>query len=250
MFIPVGDDVERYAAPIPFSTIFFIVVSITVFVYHDSLEQELYNRFFFSFGLTPEVLFFDGRLSAATAVIPAELTPVTSIFVHYDLMLLLGNMLYLWVFGPSVEEATGHFRFALLFLLCGVAGGICQALVDPHSAIPGFGTSGAVSGVLGAYILIYSYQRIRILYYLGYRGGVLHLPAFLGIGAWVCIQIWSMMTADPTVEPGGVAWTAHVGGFAAGMILIVIFKRRGVKLFESRYEVENRIRPPAGKARP
>ena len=250
MFIPVGDDVERDYAPIPFSTLFFLGVCLAVFGYHDTLPQELYNRFFFSFGLVPTVLFHDARMSAGTAVIPAELTLVTSIFVHFDLMHLIGNMLFLWVFGISVENATGHFRFVLLFLLCGIGAGIGQALVDPYSVIPGVGASGAVSGILGAYILVYPYQRIRILYFLGYRGGSFYMSALVGIGLWIAMQMWSMITTDPTAQVGGVAWTAHVGGFTAGMILIVILRRRGVRLFDTRDEVRNRPRRPAKIARP
>ena len=235
MFIPVGDDVERTVVPIPFSTLFFLGVCLAVFGYHDTLAQELYSRFFYSFGLVPVVLFYDATMPAGVAVIPAELTLVTSVFVHGDIMHLAGNMLYLWVFGISVEEATGHFRFVLLFLLCGIGAGIGQALIDPYSAIPGVGASGAVSGILGAYILVYPFRRIRILYFLGYRGGVLHMPVLIGIGLWIAVQMWSMMTADPTAQ-GGVAWTAHVGGFATGMILIVMLRRRGVKLFDTNVE--------------
>ncbi len=233
MFIPVGDDIEREVAPIPFSTIVFFGVCMTVFGYQFSLEPELYNRFFHSFGLVPAALFYDTRLPAGTAVIPPELTLVTSMFVHGDFMHFIGNMIYLWVFGISVEEATGHFRFVVFYMLCGLAAGICQALVDPNSLVPSVGASGAISGILGAYILVYPYQRVRILFFLGYRFAIFHLPALVVIGLWIVMQLWSMMSADPTAQGGGVAWTAHVGGFAAGMILIVFFKRSGVKLFNT-----------------
>lgn len=232
MFIPIGDDIERDAAPIPFTTIVVLGVCLAVFGYQVNLTPELYERFFYSFGLVPSALFYDAPLPAGAAVIPAELTLVTSMFAHGDVMHFIGNMIFLWVFGLGVEEATGHMRFAAFYLLCGLAAAFGQALAEPNSMLPMIGASGAISGVMGAYFLVYPYRRVRVLYFLLVRAGVFTLPALVVIGFWIAMQMWSMLTAEPGA--GGVAWTAHVGGFVAGMLLIPFFKRSGVRIFDTR----------------
>jgi membrane associated rhomboid family serine protease len=144
-------------------------------------------------------------------------------------MHLIGNMLYLWIFGNNVEDAMGHVRFVLFYLLCGIVAALAQALPNPDSTIPMIGASGAISGVLGAYLLLYPRARVLVLVPLGYYTRLVHLPAMFVLGFWFVLQL--INSALLTQTGGGVAWGAHIGGFVAGMALIPLFKRRNVPLF-------------------
>lgn len=183
----------------------------------------------YSLGVIPAVLLNKISLPPELALVPAELTVFTSMFMHGGLMHLAGNMLYLWIFGNNVEDAMGHLRFVIFYLLCGIAAVFGQVLQNPASEIPMIGASGAISGVLGAYLLLYPHARILVLIPLGFYAHMVRLPAGLVLGIWFAIQIFSSMAADP--NSAGVAWFAHIGGFIAGLALIPLFKRRGVTLF-------------------
>ena len=161
--------------------------------------------------------------------LPAVWTVITSMFLHGSWMHLIGNMLYLWIFGNNVEDAMGHLRFVFFYLLSGSAAVLAQGLAAPASTIPMIGASGAISGVLGAYLLLYPHARVLVLIPLGFYTRTMHLPAMLVLGFWFLLQLLSTALADPN-QPG-VAFGAHAGGFVAGMLLIPFFKRRGVRLF-------------------
>lgn len=239
MFLPIGDDIERDVAPFQFSTIIMFGICLTVFGWQFSLKDpQIYYDAIMTFGLTPAAILANYQLPAHLAVIPPELTLFTSMFIHADFMHFAGNMLFLWTFGSSLEEATGHIRFIILFLLCGLGAGIGQALVDPSSTIPMVGASGAISGVMGAYLLVYPFTNVRVMVLVGFRFPIINVPALVVIGLWIALQIWEMLAANAavaagTADQGGVAWTAHVGGFATGMLLIMVLRRPGVKLFDS-----------------
>jgi membrane associated rhomboid family serine protease len=153
-------------------------------------------------------------------------------FLHGGWMHLIGNMLYLWIFGNNVEDAMGHARFLAFYVLCGAAAVFAQALPAPDSTIPMIGASGAISGVLGAYLLLYPHARVLVLIPLGAFSRLVYLPAMVVLGFWFALQLLSTLLADPN-QPG-VAFGAHAGGFVAGMLLIPLFKRRGVPLFHPR----------------
>jgi membrane associated rhomboid family serine protease len=179
--------------------------------------------------MIPAVLFGEARLSPELARVPAPLTVLTSMFLHGGWMHLIGNMIYLWIFGNNVEDSMGHARFVLLYLLCGVAAALAQAWVQPDATVPMVGASGAISGVLGAYLLLFPHARVHVAVPIGFMLHTLDLPAVLVLGLWIGLQLLSSALATP--GEGGVAFFAHIGGFAAGMALIPFFKYRRVRLF-------------------
>lgn len=238
MFFPLGDDIERDEAAIQLSTIALFGICFTVFGLQYSLESpQEYVNVIRTFGLTPAALLVGYQLPAHIAVIPPELTLLTSMFLHADIWHFAGNMLFLWAFGSSVENATGHVRFVILYLLCGLAAGYGQALADPGSTIPVVGASGAISGIMAAYLLVYPFTRVRVGMFLGLRFVVIRVPALVVIVGWIAVQAWEMIAASASGEDDGVAWTAHVAGFLAGLLLIAVLRRKGVKIFAMPEEV-------------
>lgn len=225
--IPLHDDNPTGITPL--LTIFFIVICALVFFWQLSLGGQGNQAAVYSLGVIPAVLLDKVNLPPELALIPAELTVFTSMFMHGGFMHLAGNMLYLWIFGNNVEDAMGHIRFVIFYFLCGIAAVIGQVMQNPASEIPMIGASGAISGVLGAYLLLYPHARILVLVPLGFYAHMARLPAGLVLGFWFIIQIVSSLAADP--NNAGVAWFAHIGGFIAGMALIPFFKQRRVKFF-------------------
>jgi membrane associated rhomboid family serine protease len=219
MIIPIGDENPTTRAPVV--TYAIVVACVAVFLYQLTLTIGGEERFALRFGMIPARLFgpgLDGQLP--TAGVPPWLTIVTSLFVHGNFMHLAGNMLFLWICGNNVEDQLGHARYALFYLLCGVAAALLQALVDTESPIPMIGASGAISGVLGAYLVLYPHARILILAWIA----VFRVRAVFAIGGWFVMQLLNAMAADP--DEGGVAWFAHIGGFLAGMALVFLFAPR------------------------
>ncbi len=144
-------------------------------------------------------------------------------------MHLIGNMLYLWIFGNNIEDSMGHARFILFYILCGIGAAMAQAIPNPESTIPMIGASGAISGVLGAYLLLYPHAKVLVLVPLGFYITTFRLPAGAVLLFWFIFQmINSLLSAG---QQGGVAWGAHIGGFVTGMLLIPFFKYRRVKFF-------------------
>ncbi len=158
--------------------------------------------------------------------VPLWLTLASSVFLHGGLMHLLGNMLYLWIFGDNVEDAMGPVRFLVFYLLCGVASGFSQIAVDPSSSIPLIGASGAIAGVLAAYFMLFPRARVLTLIPIFFFLRLISIPAVYLLGFWFLLQVIS--GAGALGNAGGVAWFAHIGGFIAGAILVFPFRRRGV----------------------
>ena len=154
-------------------------------------------------------------------------TPLSSMFLHGGWFHLIGNMWFLWVFGNNVEDSMGHVRYFVFYLLCGLAAAGAQTLANPSSAIPMVGASGAISGVMGAYIVLYPKVRVHMLIFLGFFITTIVVPAYLMLGYWFLLQI---LGGVPTIgdEKGGVAFWAHAGGFLAGALFIQVFKDRGL----------------------
>ena len=226
--IPLRDDNPHTTPPV--ITVGLIVLCTLIFLWQLSLgaQGEAAIR---ALGVIPARLF--GRLTSSQEFmnLPAVWTVITSMFLHGGWMHLIGNMLYLWIFGNNVEDAMGHLRFVFFYLMCGSAAVMAQGLAAPMSTIPMIGASGAISGVLGAYLLLYPHARVLVLIPLGLYAQTLRLPAMAVLGFWFLLQLLSTAMADPN-QPG-VAFGAHAGGFVAGMLLIPFFKRRGVRLFRS-----------------
>ncbi len=210
-------------------TITFIVMCVLVFFWEVSLGTNM-QRAVFSYGVIPAVLFEHKQLHPDISAIPAWLTVFTSMFPHGGWMHLIGNMLYLWIFGNNIEDSMGRGRFIVFYLLCGVAAAMAQALPNSESVIPMIGASGAISGVLGAYLLLFPHARVLVAIPFGFYIHTMRLPAGWVLGFWFVLQLINS-AASSGGEKGGVAWGAHIGGFVAGMLLIPLFKYRRVKLF-------------------
>src|SRR2546426_1242733 len=145
--------------------------------------------------------------------VPKYWTVITSMFMHGGWFHLIGNMLFLWVFGNNIEDATGHGKFLIFYLLCGTAAAATQTFISPHSAVPMVGASGAISGVLGAYLLLYPRVRVHVLVFLGFFVTTIVPPAYLMLGYWALLQVVSGVLTLGGPDMGGVAVFAHIGGF-------------------------------------
>ncbi len=191
------------------------------FQYPVTERDYLYIRY----GLIPAEL-WRGEDIAPTGDVPAWLTVFTSMFLHGGLLHLLGNMLYLWIFGANVEAAMGRWRFLLFYILSGVGAALLQAAVFPGTTVPIVGASGAIAGVMGAYLVLFPWSRVVTLVPLFYFFHLVQVPAIVILGLWFLIQFLSGIMDLSAM--GGVAWFAHLGGFLTGALLVFAFKRRGV----------------------
>ena len=224
--IPLRDDNPSSIAPIV--TIVLIVACVLMFLWELSFGASGGERIIYALGVVPAVLLGHGQLPAELMLVPAWATVFTSMFMHGGWMHLIGNMLYLWIFGDNVEDSMGHGRFVVFYLLCGVAAVYAQALPDPQSTVPMVGASGAISGVLGAYLLLYPHARVLVVIPFGFYLHPMRIPAGLVLALWFGLQLLSNAMAQ--AGQGGVAFRAHIGGFVAGMLLIPIFKQRRFRL--------------------
>ena len=157
---------------------------------------------------------------------PQYWTVLTSMFMHGGWMHLIGNMVFFWVFGNNIEDAMGHVRFAVFYILCGIAAAATQVLITPSSTVPMVGASGAISGILGAYLLLYPRVRVHACVFLGFYVTSIAIPAFVMLGYWIVLQVLSSLSSLGARASGGTAFFAHIGGFAAGFLLIRLFARR------------------------
>jgi membrane associated rhomboid family serine protease len=225
---PLRDDNPTTITPV--LTILLIVINVLVFMYQVSLGPKQGEVFVYQFGAIPAVIFGEKSLPGAIAAVPPYLSLFTSMFLHGGIMHLLGNMLYLWIFGNNIEEAMGRVRFILFYVLTGLAASMAHALTNPESVLPSIGASGAISGVLGAYVLLYPRARVLTLVFLGFFIRLMYIPAGFVLGIWFVLQLLSGSMSDQG-SGGGVAFWAHVGGFVAGMLLVGLFKRSQVRFF-------------------
>ncbi len=229
MFLPLKDSNPLRVIPFQMVTVTIIALCVGVFVWQSLLPVRAAVAATLSYGVIPAVLFDLQQLPPQLTVIPAELTVVTSMFLHADWLHLGGNMLYLWVFGDNIEDSMGHVRFVVFYLLCGTAAVLTHGLIDPASTTPLIGASGAISGVLGAYLVLHPKVRViaLVLPWLP-----LPLPAYIVLGGWILLQVVNAYVDGAIPAEGGTAWWAHIGGFVAGALLIVPMRRRGVRLFD------------------
>ena len=236
--LPLKDNVPTRTFPVV--SVALIAVNLIVYLYefflwfdpasagHPTLGSQLYEQFVVEFGLTPcrfgEICppRLDTVLAEATAPM---LTIFTSMFVHGSWLHVGGNMLYLWIFGKNVEDSMGHGRFLVFYLICGMAAAATQYLQNPASTIPMIGASGAVSGTLGAYILLHPHARIWTLVIFGFFVRTIPVPAFVVLGFWVVLQFANSLLTFARGDTGGVAFLAHIGGFLTGLLLIGVFRR-------------------------
>jgi membrane associated rhomboid family serine protease len=231
--IPLKDDIPSQTFPA--ITLGLIGANVAAFLYQLSLELSpepdalrAAQEFVFEFGVIPCRLTGACRIPDASA--PPLLTLFTSMFLHGGLFHAGGNMLYLWIFGNNVEDILGHGRFLLFYLLSGIAAAVAQVVMSPASSIPMIGASGAVSGVLGGYLLLFPHARVLVLFTFFIFIRFVYIPAVLVLGFWIVVQflngLITFSAAAAGVETGGVAWFAHIGGFLAGILLLFVLRRR------------------------
>jgi membrane associated rhomboid family serine protease len=213
-----------------FITLVLIGFNVLVFLYQVSLGPESLKVFIYQYGTVPSVIAGHLKLPSAIAAIPPALSIFTSMFLHGSWMHLIGNMWFLWIFGNNIEEAMGGLRYLLFYLLCGIIASGSQVLSNPDSVLPSIGASGAIAGVLGAYIMLYPRARIWTLIFLGFFMRLLYIPAGFILGYWFLIQVLGGSMAGMQ-DAGGVAFWAHIGGFIAGIALVGAFKKREVRFF-------------------
>lgn len=217
--IPFFDENPLRSIQFQIVTVALILFCVALFLWTSALPSA--TGAYVGFGLISYELFGGNPLYRDAIDLPPLLNLITYMFLHSSWLHLIGNMLYLWVFGDNIEDAMGHGRFLLFFLLCGIIAALCQALIDPDSTIPLVGASGAISGLLGAYLMLHPRARVLLLFF------PFKLPAYVVLGLWVAFQLYNVLIAST----GHVAWWAHIGGFIAGALLVIPFRRPGVRLF-------------------
>jgi membrane associated rhomboid family serine protease len=215
--IPLRSETPRRKFPIV--NLLLIVANLLVFVYQLSLPPRTGELLVQQFGLIP--LRAERALAhPGPGLVPAIVPLVTSMFLHGGFLHILGNMLFLWVFGGNVEDRLGHLRYLGLYFICGIGAGLAQIAVNWGSRLPSIGASGAISGVMGAYIVLFPGARVLMLVPLLFFFFTVRIPALLVLGYWFVIQFLSGLSTLGQINQGGVAWWAHIGGFILGMFLV------------------------------
>ena len=207
MFFPISDD--NPSSSVPYLT--YILIGICTFVFILQYLSQMNPLIYYNFGFIPANFFSDY----------SSFTIYTSMFLHGGFFHIAGNMLYLWIFGDNVEDSMGTLKFIIFYLLCGTIAAICQGLVDPSSEVPMVGASGAIGGVLGAYLINHPNARVLVLIPFGFFSQLIKIKALYVLGFWFILQFIS--------SGGGVAYAAHIGGFVSGIILILFFNKRTKK---------------------
>ena len=209
--LPIGDD-NSGRRTFPFVTYALIAINVLVFVLLELPQGDNLDAFLTRWGTIP------AQIVAGNGLI----TLITSMFLHANFMHIASNMLFLWIFGDNVEDALGHALFLVFYFVCGIVASLAHVLVDPSSTVPGVGASGAIAGVLAAYIVLFGSRPVRVLM----RGMLTTVPSYVMIGLWIVTQLISGFGALGDTQSGGVAYWAHIGGFVAGLVLT--FLLRGV----------------------
>lgn len=239
MLLPIGDD-NQGRTTVPFIVYILIAINAVVFLaFQQATGTEAGAEFTYAYSVVPyeithnEDLVVPRRLPGGEVIpqfpgpAPIWLTILTSMFMHGGWMHILGNMLYLWIFGDNIEDNFGHAKFLIFYLVCGVAASFSHILVDPNSVIPSLGASGAIAGVLGAYLIMFPRNRVRNLVFFGFFFTTVELPAVIVLGFWIVIQfVQQYLSSFEFAQSGGVAYMAHIGGFVSGVILCFVFRRK------------------------
>ena len=229
--IPVGDRLSTRT--LPYVNIGIIVVNFLVFFYELTRGPSDLDRWFYDWGAIPACVSDSLGLNpnvdprALAAYCEPNHTPLaafTSMFMHAGWLHILGNMLFLWVFGDNVEDALGHVRYLVFYLIVGLAATATQIALSMDSLVPGIGASGAIAGVMGAYLVMYPRARIAVFMPLFFFLGAPYIPAAALIGIWFLMQLFTGVASLGQAAGSGVAWWAHVGGFLAGVVLVNLFR--------------------------
>jgi membrane associated rhomboid family serine protease len=225
MFIPLHDANSLKRIKLQYVTFGLIAANLLVFALTGLGTDNFMTAAAYGLGYIPAVAFDLAELPANLVIVPGDLTYLTYAFVHGDVFHLGGNMLFLWVFGDNVEDAFGHVRFLIFYLLCAVAGAALHGYVAPASDIPLIGASGAIAGVVAAYLVLHPRVKIWILAF----GRIpLRIPAYITLALWILFQFVMFLAAGEDQ----ISWACHVGGIVAGLVLVLFFRSRGVPLFD------------------
>jgi membrane associated rhomboid family serine protease len=219
LFFPLKDD--NPTSTFPVVTVGLILANCLVFYHQLTLSLPAGQRFVFEWGAIPYQI-IHGEILSGRGLVPPFVTLFSSMFLHGGFMHLIGNMLYLWIFGNNIEDTLGHFRFLTFYLLAGLSAALIQVLSDPQSTTPMIGASGAVAGVLGAYLLLFPQARILTLMFIFFFIRMIRVPALIVLGFWFLMQLLGVTSGAET----GVAFFAHIGGFVAGLVMIKVFQPR------------------------
>lgn len=217
MLLPLRDD--NPTSSFPFVTIGMILANGLIFFHQITLDFAASQHFIYHWAAIPYQI-THGEVLRVTPSIPLPLTIFSSMFLHGGFLHIFGNMLYLWIFGNNIEDSLGHFRFFLFYLMCGLFAGVAQIVTGPDSPVPMIGASGAIAGVLGAYLILFPGARILTLVFIIIFVKVIRIPALIVLGFWFFIQLLGVGGGADT----NVAFLAHIGGFIAGLILVKIFQ--------------------------
>ena len=223
--IPLRDDNPTTSKPIV--TYFIIGLCILIFLIQFSSQSYKTGNIFYSYGLIPSVLMGHNQLPIDLYAIPAWLSVFTSMFMHGGFMHLAGNMLYMWIFADNIEDNLGTSRFLIFYFLSGVGAAMTQVLIDTHSQVPMVGASGAIGGVLGAYLINYPNSKVLVLIPFGFFSQLIKIKALYVLGFWFILQFINSSLSSSS--GGGVAYAAHIGGFITGIILILFFNNKKIK---------------------
>ncbi len=219
--IPLRDTVR--SSTIPYVNYAIIAANVVVFLFELSLGRYLEN-FIFQFGVVPArfVEAFQARDISVFAVLPF----FSSMFLHGGWWHLIGNMLFLYIFGDNVEDRFGHGRYLIFYIVSGIAAALTQVVINPSSGVPMVGASGAIAGVLGAYVLLYPKAKVVTLIPIFFFFQIIELPAYIFLGLWFLLQFFSgYMSLGVGGDAGGIAWWAHIGGFTCGVLLMPLLKK-------------------------
>ena len=219
--IPLRDSTP--SATFPIVTVVIIIINFLIFFYELSLGENI-NLLFQAFGLVPIKLVYLVH-NEPWNIVGIVLPFFTSMFLHGGWMHVIGNMWFLWIFGDNVEDSMGRGRFVVFYLLCGVGAGIIHLIFNLQSAIPTVGASGAIAGIMGAYMVLYPRGRVLTLIPIFIFFQFLEIPAFVFLLIWILIQTFQGVLSLGMAAAGGVAWWAHIGGFILGALLILFFRK-------------------------
>ena len=214
--IPLKDDNPISSKPIV--TYFIIGLCVLVFLMQLGSQSYRTGQLFYSYGLIPSVLMGHDQLPMDVYIVPAYITIFSSMFMHGGFMHIIGNMLYMWIFADNIEDDLGSKKFIIFYLLSGIGAAMTQVLIDTHSQVPMVGASGAIGGVLGAYLINHPKAKVLVLIPFGFFSQLIKIRALYVLGFWFILQFIS--------QGGGVAYAAHIGGFVSGIILILFFNKK------------------------
>ena len=220
--IPLKDDNPTSSRPVV--TYFLIGICVVIFLMQLGSQSYKTGQLFYSYGLIPSVLMGYDQLPMDLYAVPAYLTIFTSMFMHGGFMHLIGNMLYMWIFADNIEDSLGPKKFIIFYLLSGIGAATAQILMDTHSQVPMVGASGAIGGVLGAYLINHPNARVLVLIPFGFFSQLIKIKALYVLGFWFVLQF--INSAMMPSQGGGVAYAAHIGGFVSGIVLILFFNKR------------------------